>query len=382
MRFWMKSWRHAVFAASLSAAAALSPPALAAELVVGQVAPLTGVLASTGAQMALGPKIWFDEVNARGGVHGAKIRHVVLDDGYKVPDTVQRTRELVQRPDLLALIGFAGTANIAELLNQNVLQQAGVALIAPYTGGEPLRQPFNPWIFHIRASYADETEHMVEHLLTLGMDRIGVVYQNDGFGESGLAGVKAALAKRKLSLVASASYERNTDQVDQAVRTMRSTDVRAIIMVAVNKPAASFAKGYRAAGGGAQLFNISVVNPAELVQLAGQQAVHGLGISQVVPYPYSQQLPVVREYQALLRKHSPGAEINYTSFEEFLGAKVLVEALQRAGPAPTRAKVIQALESLQNLDLGGVTFSYSPTQRVGSRLVEVTVLSRDGKLLK
>lgn len=361
---------------------AAAGPALAAEIVIGQVAPLSGVLASTGKQMVLGGKIYFDEVNAQGGINGATVRVEVRDDGYKVADTERLTRELLAKPEVVALFGFAGTANVTQLLTDKVLEQGGAALVAPYTGGDSLRKPFNPWIFHVRASYADETEHMVQQLTTLNMKRIAVMYQDDGFGKAGLAGVEAALTKRGLKLVASAGYERNTDKVDAAVQAIQAADAQAVIMIAINKPAAAFIKRYREQGGGAQLFNISVVDPAEIVKLAGFKNAHGLGISQVVPYPYRPILPVVREYQKLLKKYAPEAAISYTSFEEFLGAKVLAEALRRAGPEPTRAKVLRALESLHGYDLGGITISYSATNRIGSHFVDVTVIGADGQLMK
>lgn len=382
MNAWIAWGRRARAALGLGLLLAAALSARAAEVVVGQVAPLSGVLASTGQQMVLGGKIYFDWVNAQGGVHGATLRQEVVDDGYKVPDTVRLTRELLARPDVVALYGFAGTANITQLLADGVLEQGGAALVAPYTGGESLRSPFNPWIFHVRAGYADEAEHMVQQLTTLGMDRVAVMYQDDGFGKAGLAGVEAALAKRKLKLVASAGYERNTDQVEAAAQAIKAADAQAVIMIAINKPAAAFIKRYRELGGGAQLYNISVVDPTELVKLAGLKNAHGLGISQVVPYPYRPLLPVVREYQQLLKQYAPEAEVNYTSFEQFLGAKVLVEALRRAGPAPTRAKVVRALESLRSFDLGGITVGYSPTNRVGSRYVEVTVIGANGRLMK
>lgn len=353
-----------------------------ADIVVGQVAPLSGVLASTGHQMVLGGKIYFDHVNARGGVHGQKIQVLVADDGYKVDETVRLTREMLAKPDVVALYGFAGTANVGKLLTDKVLEEGGAALVAPYTGGEPLRSPFNAWIFHVRAGYADEAEHMVQQLTTLGMNRVAVMYQDDGFGKAGLVGVEAALAKRGLKLAAAAGYERNTDKVEDAVKTIKAADPQAIIMISINKPTAAFIKRYRESGGGAQLYNISVVDPAELVKLAGLKNAHGLGISQVVPYPYMPNLPVIREYQELLKKYAPNEHVNYTSFEQFLGAKVLVEALRRAGPRPDRAKVVKALEGLSAFDLGGITVSYSPANRVGSRYVEVTVIGSTGKLLK
>ncbi|MBC7599736.1 MAG: ABC transporter substrate-binding protein [Polaromonas sp.] len=371
--------RQAVAALALGTLTGLAP---AADLVIGQVAPLSGVLASTGHQMVVGGKIYFEHINDQGGIHGAKIRHEVVDDGYKVPETVRLTRELLARPEVVALFGFAGTANVTQLLKDGVLDVGGAALVAPYTGGESLRNPFNPWIFHVRAGYADEAEHMVQQVTTLGMSRIAVMYQDDGFGKAGLLGVENALAKRNLKLAAAAGYERNTDKVEEAVKKIKASDAQAIIMISVNKSTAAFVKLYRESGGGAQLYNISVVDPAELVKLAGLKNAHGLGISQVVPYPFMPNTPVVREYQALLKKYAPKEVVNYTSFEEFIGAKVLVEALRRAGPNPTRAKVVKALEGMNSYDTGGVTVNYSPSNRIGSRYVEVTVIGSTGKLLK
>ncbi len=377
----MKFWKT-LGSCALAAMAAAAPAAHAQEVVIGQVAPLSGVLATTGAQMVLGGRIYFDHINSKGGVHGARIKQIVADDGYKVDETVRLTREMLARPDLVALYGFAGTANVGKLLSEGVLEQGGAALVAPYTGGEPLRSPFNPWIFHVRAGYADEAEHMVQQVTTLGMNRVAVMYQDDGFGKAGLVGVEAALAKRGLKLAVAAGYERNTDKVEEAVKKIKESDAQAIIMISINKPTAAFIKRYRESGGGAQLYNISVVDPAELVKLAGLKNAHGLGISQVVPYPYMPNLPVIREYQTLLAKHAPDALVNYTSFEQFLGAKVLVEALRRAGPKPTRAKVTKALETMGAYDLGGITVNYSTDNRVGSRYVEVTVIGSTGKLLK
>ena len=358
----------------------LSLTATAKEVVIGQIAPLSGVLASTGRQMVLGGQVYFDAVNEAGGVHGARIRTVVMDDGYRVEDTVRLTRELTARPEVVALFGLAGTANIGQLLADKVLAEGRMPVVAPYTGGDILRQPYNPWIFHVRAGYVDEAEHMVRQVETLGIRRVAVFYQNDAFGTSGLQGVQAALQRRGLELAAAAAYERNTTDVDKAVTTILAAEAQAVIMIAVNKPAAAFIKQYRTAGGGGLLFNISVVDPAELVKLAGLKEARGLGISQVVPFPYQPNLPVVREFHRALRKHAPDEAVNYTNFEEYLGAKVLVEGLRRAGPNPTRERLMTALESLKDFDLGGITVSYGPQQRIGSRYVEITVIGVDGKL--
>lgn len=379
----MKSIRSLARGALLGwALGSVAGGAFAADITIAQVAPLSGVLATTGQQMVLGGKIYFNHINDKGGIHGQKIKVLVADDGYKVDETVRLTKEMLAKPEVVALFGFAGTANIGKLLTDKVLEQGGAVLVAPYTGGEQLRNPFNPWIFHVRAGYADEAEHMVQQLTTLGMKRIAVMYQDDGFGKAGLAGVEAAVTRRGLKLAIAAGYERNTDNVEDAVKKIKAADPQAIIMISINKPTAAFVKQYRESGGGAQLLNISVVDPAELVKLAGLKNAHGLGISQVVPYPFMANLPVIREYQELLKKYAPEQEVNYTNFEEFLGAKVLVEGLRRAGPNPTRAKVMKALEGMSSYDLGGITVNYAPDNRVGSRYVDVTVIGSTGKLLK
>lgn len=357
--------------------------ARAEEIVVGQVAPLSGVLAETGKEMVLGAKVYFDHVNANGGIHGKQIRHVVKDDGYKVEETVRLTKEAIDKDGAVALIGFAGTGNIAELLKQKVLENANIALVAPYTGGEVLRTPFNPYIFHIRAGYADEAEGIVNQLVMLSMTRIAVMYQDDPFGKAGLAGVEAALKKRNLQLAATGAYEKNTDNVTNAVNAIAKANPQAVVMISVGKSTAAFSKQIRSVSTVAQLVNISVVNPKEIARLIGPEHARGIGVAQVMPYPYSPIVPIVKEYQQAMKKYAPpGTEISYTSFEEFIGAKVLVEGLRRAGPNPTREKVIKALENLNAYDVGGFTLRFSPTNRIGSRFVEITVIGKDGRLLR
>lgn len=370
------------FVAGCLAAFMASGTSAADDIVIGQVAPLSGLLADTGKDMVTGVSVYLEHVNSQGGVHGRKLRHVIKDDGYKVEDTVRLTKEAIEKDGALALIGFAGTGNVGELLTRKVLESANIALVAPYTGGEVLRTPFNPYIFHIRAGYADEAEGIVNQLVMLNMKRIGIMYQDDPFGKAGLAGVEAALKKRNLQVVGTGAYEKNTDDVTAAVNAIAQANPQAVIMISVNKSTAAFSKQIRGVSTVAQLVNISVVNPKEIVRLIGGDNARGIGIAQVMPYPYSPASAIVKEYQQAMKKYAPGTELSYTSFEEFVGAKVLVEGVRRAGPNPTREKVIRALETLNPYDTGGFTVHFSPTNRVGSRFVEITVIGKDGRLLR
>jgi branched-chain amino acid transport system substrate-binding protein len=353
------------------------------DLVIGQVSPLTGTIAGTGSEYVAGGAAYFAHVNDTGGIHGRKIRVVVKDDSYKPEQTLGLTRQLLTEDKPLALFGFVGTANVLALGKNKVLEEAGIALLAPYTGAQDLREPMNPNIFHIRASYTDETASMVEHLNTIGVHRIAVMYQDDPFGKSGLTGAEAAMQKLGLKLVAKGGYDRTKpEEVDAAVAAIAPASPDAIIMVSVNRASAAFIKKMRAKGSKARLFSISVVNFKELLKNAGEDNARGIGISQVMPYPYSSKVPVAREFQTLMAKYQPDKVVSYASMESFIAAKILVEAIRRSGPEPTRQKILSQLEKLDNYDVGGFRVTFSPTSRTGSKFVEVTVIGQDGRLLR
>ncbi len=154
-------------------------------------------------------------------------------------------------------------------------------------------------------------------------------------------------------------------------------------MISINKPTAAFVKQYRESGGGAQLLNISVVDPAELVKLAGLKNAHGLGISQVVPYPYMANLPVIREYQELLEEVRARAGRELHQLRGVPGRQGAGRGTAPRRPEPDARQGDEgAGKSMGSYDLGGITVNYSPGNRVGSRFVEVTVIGSTGKLLK
>jgi ABC-type branched-subunit amino acid transport system substrate-binding protein len=350
-------------------------------IVIGQSAPLTGVLADTGKDMVLGGQIVFDEVNAQGGIGGRKIHHVVLDDGYEVERTLRNTRDLLDKHNAVALFGYAGTGNIQRLLTDHVLLDAGVAMVGPYTGGEPLRTPYNPNIFHVRAGYGDEVAVMVKMLTGVGLNRIGVMHQDDAFGQAGLQGVVDAMTAVNLRPAVVASYPKNTANVDEAAQTIFGKNPQAVIMISVNKSTAAFISKYRALSVSTLLLNVSVVNSVVIAKSVGEQGMRGFSIAQVVPDPQSNALKVARDYRATLKRFGGGADPSATSFEEYIAARTLVEGLHRSR-AVDRAAVMAGLESLTKLDLGGYTVSFGPGNRRGSRYVDILAVGEGGKILR
>lgn len=383
VRYLVRSFLPPLFAAT--ALWAGTSPALAADVVIGQVVPLTGVIAGTGDEYSAGAAAYFASVNAKGGVNGRKIRVVQKDDAYKPDATLAHTKEILEKDNPVALFGYVGTANILALNKANVLTDNKIALLAPYTGATDLREPVNPYLFHIRASYTDETAKMVEHLHTIGLRKFAVFYQNDGFGKAGLAGAEAALTKLNLKAVATGHYDRTKpEEIEAAATAIGNAAPDAVIMVAVNKASSALIKRLHESGNRARLFSISVVNFKELLKNTGENLARGVGISQVMPFPYNMSSPlaVVREFHAAMKQHQPTKTISYASMEGFIAAKVLVEAVRRTKADPTREKVLQQLADMRDFDTGGFKVSFGGDNRVGSKYVEVTVIGSDGRLLR
>lgn len=354
-----------------------------AQLRVVQIAPLSGPLAETGKQIQQGAQLAFAEANAAGGINGQKVVFETLDDAYKVEETVRLAREVAKRPEKpLALLGLVGTGNVVALIKEGVIDELGVPVVGVRTGAIALRQPGHPLVYHLRASYAAEVEKLIEVAGTIGNTRFGVMYQNDPFGQDGLQAVQRALDKRKLPLLASAAYEKNTTKVDAAVETLlKAPDLQAIVLVSNSQATAAFVKAYREKGGLAQLYALSVNNDREVVAAIGAERARGLGITQVVPFPTSGVMPVTRNYQGLLKKYQPQAEPSVSSMEGYLYGKVLVEALKRAGPKPTPQSLGKAL-STAPFELGGYQINFTSGKHEGSDFVELTMIGAGGKLIR
>ena len=360
----------------------LATPALAVtgvtdnRIVLGQSAALSGPAEALGREMRLGAKLYFDEVNAAGGVHGRRIELRSLDDGYEPDRAAANTRLLIEREQVFALFGYVGTPTSKAALP--VFTEARVPFIAPFTGAELLRQPFNRLIFNLRASYYDETAKIVDSFVALGMRKVAVFYQNDAYGQAGLTGVELAMKAKSLELVATGTVERNTTEVAAAVAAIHAAKPDIVVMISAYRSCAAFIKAMHAAGSFASFYNVSFVGSRQLADELGSQGV-GVGISQVMPFPWNESLPVVREYRRLLAQVN--GEPSFTSLEGYIAAKVMVEGLQRAGRELDRDRLMSALESMGQFDTGGFVVGFGPRDHAGSDFVELTIIGRNGRFL-
>lgn len=372
-------------AACLLVAAGLSSPLCSAEngvtadtVVLGQSVALTGPAAALGIEMRNGAKVYFDFVNAKGGVNGRKIQLVTLDDGYEPARTVPNTKKLIEEQKVFALFGYVGTPTSSAALP--LFTQARVPFFGAFTGAELLRQPFNRYIFNVRASYYDETEKIVEQLVSTGSKNIAVFYQDDAYGQAGLKGVELAMTRRALKVSSLGTVERNTIKVEQAVKTINATQPDAVVMISAYKACGEFIRQMKKHGSAAQFYNVSFVGSKALADDLGGEGV-GVAISQVMPFPWGAAVPVVREYQSLMLR-AGHKEFTFSTVEGYIAAKVFVEALRRAGKDLTRERLIAALEKMNDVDVGGFYVGFTPTNHNASKFVDLTIIARDGKFLR
>lgn len=359
--------------------AALSAPAFGQSerpLVLGQSAATTGPAAQLGLQMNHGAKLYFDAVNTQGGVNGRPIELRLLDDGYE-PERCKANTEQFIAKDVFALFGYVGTPTSLAALP--LVNQAKVPFFGPFTGAQALREPMSRSVFHVRASYYDETALIVRQLTELGLKKIAVFRQDDSYGQAGLDGVQRALALQGLEPVAIGLVKRNTVDVAAAVATIVAKRPDAVVQISAYKSCAAFVREARKAGYGGTFYNVSFVGTQALLDELGAEA-SGVMVTQVMPHPFSTTSGLARDYLAALQRAGGTAKPNYSSMEGYVAARVFVEGLKRAGRNPGRDDLVKGLESLERLDLGGFHIGFSPRSHVASQFVELTMLTADGRV--
>lgn len=347
-------------------------------IVLGQSAAFTGPAAQLGIQMNAGTKAYFDHVNAQGGVFGRKIEIKTRDDRYEATLCVENTKKFIEEDKVFALVSYVGTPTTVAAMP--VFTGAKVPLVGPFTGAEALRTPVNRYIFNVRASYYDETEKIVEQLVSTGNHKIAVFYQDDAYGQAGLKGVQIAMDKRNLKIAALGKVERNTIKVEDAVKSINAVEPDGVVMISAYTSITEFVRQMKKAGSSTQFHNVSFVGSKALADALKDEG-HGVAISQVVPFPWSPSVTIVKEYQDVMTK-AGNTDFNFSSLEGYIVGKVMVEGMRRAGKDLTREKLVTALEGMNNVDIGDFVVGFSPTNHSGSKYVDLTMIGRGGKFVK
>jgi branched-chain amino acid transport system substrate-binding protein len=350
----------------------------ATTILIGQSVSLSGPTGPLGQEMQAGAAAYFKFVNKQGGVHGRTIVLKTLDDAYEVERTVANVKALINEDRVFALFGLRGTAHTNAAAK--IFTPAHVPLFATFSGAQSLREPFNRYVFHVRASYSDETDAIFRQLSSMGLSRIGVFYQNDGYGKEGRAAAEESAKKYKLAISALATVEPNSSDAKNAAAAIARIQPQVVVMYASYKASAEFVRAMRTLQY-AQFMNLSIVGATALAKELGNDA-RGIGVSQVVPFPWNIGIPIVKEYQAVMTAETGKSEFSFLTLESYLSARILVEGLRRAGRDLTREKLIAALESIHDEDFGGFRVNFSRTDHAASRFVELTVIGKDGQILR
>ena len=375
-------FRTTLFASALALTVAVSAGAQA-ELGVsddgihfGQSAALGGPASALGLGMREGLLAAFEEANRNGGVNGRQLKLTSYDDGYEPERAIAHTTKLIEEDQVFALIGEIGTPTSKAV--QPIATEHAVPFIGPFTGAGFLRNASLGNIVNVRATYGQETETWIQHLTEdLGYDRIAILYQDDSFGRVGLAGVKKAMDKRGLALVAEGTYKRNTTAVKSALLKIRKANPQAVVMVGPYKPIAAFIKLAEKVGMKATFVNISFVGSKALAKELGDSGA-GVVVTQVVPFPWDTSIPLVANYQEALKANNPDAEPGFVSLEGYMVGRIAIMALAKIDGEVTRQKLMDVIASTGSFDLGGVTLTYGPDDNQGMDQVFLTVIQPDG----
>ena len=375
-------WGRRQFSVGLGAAALGSLGLVRAQgegrIVLGQSAAFSGPAAQLGLQFNQGAQLFFDQLNAQGGGGRRQVEIRALDDGYEPDRCAENTRKLIA-DDVFALFGYIGTPTSLAALP--LFTQAKVPFFGPFTGAEALRQPFNRLIFHVRASYYDETALIVRQLTNLGLKKIAVFHQNDAYGKAGLDGVTRALAALQLAPAATATVERNSVDVKAAVDRLVGAKPEAVVQIAAYAGSAAFVRAARKAGFGGNFYNVSFVGTQALADELGKDGA-GVVVSQVVPSPYQPSRPITREFLDAIKKGGDKVQANYSSMEGYLAARIFAEGLRQAMAAGklTREGFITGTEAIGNQVIAGFPVSFSATSHAASKFVEMSMLTGDGRV--
>jgi ABC-type branched-subunit amino acid transport system substrate-binding protein len=354
--------------------AALAPAWALSQIVIGQTAGITGIVATGVKETTDGAKLWIDHVNAKGGVHGQKIELLSLDDKFDPKLAAANAKVLVEQKNVLALFLNRGTPHSEAIIP--LLDANGVALIAPSTGAMSLRKPVQKNIFNVRATYQREAEKAVTHLHTLGITRIAVVYADDSFGTDGLQGAHNGFAKAKMEPVVVIKAHRLKPDYPAIISGITGKESQAVVWIGSGNAVAEGIKALRAAGSAAQVVTLSNNASSGFVKSLGKDA-RGVIVTQVFPSERSIAYGLVKEGMVLAKEKN--MELSPAMLEGFAAAKVLVEGLRRAGPNPTRAKLLAALEGIKKFDIGGLEVSYGPDDHTGLDFADLSIIGADGK---
>lgn len=342
-------------------------------LLLGQSCALSGPAKNLGLEMRAGLQAAIAEINAQGGIKGRTVHLRSIDDGYEPDRAIKNTLELIQDDQVFSLIGEVGTPTAKAVVP--IIEKYKIPFFAPFSGAELLRNPFHRYVINVRASYYQEMEALASYLSDkLGMRRIACFYQNDSYGFAGLKGIELALQKREMQLVSRGSYERNTVAVMGGLQEIYKAEPEAVILVGTYAACAEFIKLSKAKRPGSRIFgNISFVGTESLKEALGPYGADVI-VSQVVPFPWDNRIPLIREYREAMHRYQRDYPISFISLEGYIAGKLFACIANTVPGELTREKFIQTMQQIGNFDLGDVIFQFGENDHQGMDSIYLTTI--------
>ncbi|HET7764578.1 MAG TPA: ABC transporter substrate-binding protein [Burkholderiales bacterium] len=365
---------------------ALASPVLAQkkdnqrEIVIGHVAGYTGPVTKDATEMRDGAQVYFDSINAKGGVLNRKLRLLAVDDHFKPDETVQQITAL--KGKISALLPPVGSAQFDKVLKEGVLDKIDFPILGVIPGVESFRQPLRRNLFHFRAGDFDQISKMIDLTTSVGQTKIGVLATDNPNGEQVTAFMQESLARKNLKLVAVQKYAIGP-KIDWApiIKSYQQSQPDVIVLVGPPFATAAFIKEAKSAGVGSALYGLSYTDFRLTTKVAGNQLARGVAISQVFPNPANRVVPIIKEFRDNFEKYGKAQGVpSHFNLEGYLAAKILVEAIHRSKDASS-AGVIRGLEMLHDWDMGGYVVDFSPSKHNGSRFVDMSIISGAGELI-
>jgi len=347
------------------------------EIRLGASVVLSGPLGPQTAEYSVGSRLLFDAVNEAGGIHGRKISYVTLDDGFDPARTVENTRKLVEENKVFMIFNNTGTAQTAAILP--MLTASRTIVFGPVTGASSFRDNFNPLMFHVRASYGNEARRILSQIKQMGITRVAVFYQDDGFGKALLGELKRASESEGVPFAVEVSVDPKQPDFAAAAATMASARPQAVVLGTAGSTFTSFIKAVHDSGAKPSFYGFSVVS-LDVINRELKDKARGVILAQIMPSLRSATVPVVREYLDLLEKKSPGAVPSASQFEGFVHARLLVEGLRRTGRDLTTESFTRTMQGLGEIAFGPFRARYTPESHNGSSYVELAIIDSEGQL--
>jgi ABC-type branched-subunit amino acid transport system substrate-binding protein len=334
-------------------------------LYVGSSLPMTGIIKSWGDSVNSGVNSYFKYANENNLIKNKNIEFLVYDDKYEPELTLENTNKLIYQDKIFALFGYVGTPTVKRVLP--ILYDEDIPFFSAFTGASFLRDNKNTNFINFRSSYEQEIETLINYLsVQKKLDKIAVFYQNDDYGEEGYISLLELLKKKNLSLVAEGSYKRNTLSISHAFNEIKNAKPEVIFMIGAYKTNSLFIKKAKENENlkDAIFCNISFGDANSMVKELEKLNTNSKNLifSQVVPNYADKNLPIVLEYQNLMQKYYPKEKLGFLSFEAFLSAKILVNAISRIKGDITRKKFLYMLKTTPNNLLDGINLEFKNSQ--------------------